>query len=159
MLESSDTKEFLKTINEAEGYIKARFKFHCEYDDSCMSHCIKHALSHPKDKDLLSKCEKKHDRICVECLALVNCIASLKLKLSHLQPSHAKDVAEYDVRNAESKIMEWQRHLLRGVQQSKARTNAFQELGTTKALWMRDFAQKYNPTKVAKKLPHRFLKF
>lgn len=79
---------------------------------------------------------------------MVNCIASLKLNLTYLSRSHEKDVANWEVSNAELKIMEWQKHILRGVQQTTARENAFKELGLTIALWIRDYAHKYVPTKV-----------
>lgn len=65
-----------------------------------------------------------------------------------MPPSHEKEVAEWEVVNATFKIMEWQKHILRGVQQSKARATAFSELDESKALWLRDYAQKVIPTKV-----------
>lgn len=125
---------------------------HCNLDDSCRSHCINYALSHPKDKEFFSECKKNHDRNCAECLAIVDCIASLKLMLSNLPQSHQKDVANWEIAKSDEKIMEWQRHILRGVQQSKARSEAFKDLGPTNALWMRDYAQKVLPSKVFKKL-------
>lgn len=107
---------------------------HCANDDRCNSHCIDHALSHPKDKQLFAKCETIHDRVCAECLNVVNCIASLKFKLNELPKSHEKSVADWEVSNAEVKIIEWQKHILRGVQQSKARENAFKVLGPLMAI-------------------------
>lgn len=143
-----ESKELLKSITRAEAYLKARFKTQCSYDDSCRSHCINYALSHPNDGELFSKCNRIHDSICKECLAVVDCIALLKAKLSHLPLSHEREVAEFKVANSEMKVIEWQRHIMRGLQQSKARSNAFTNLGPTDSLWIRDFAQKYNPTKV-----------
>lgn len=146
--DADEAKELLKCINQSEDYLKARYKMHCNNDDSCVSHCIDHALSHPKDTELFSKCEKIHDRHCKECLSIVDCIGSLKLMLTQMPPSHGQEVAQWEVENAEQKIMEWQRHILRGVQQSKARSKSFMELGPSSALWIRDFAQKVNPSKV-----------
>jgi hypothetical protein len=141
-------EQLLKNIHRAEIYLKVRFKTHCTNDDPCSSHCISHALSHPKDSELSSKCENVHNLICEECLNVVHCIASLKLQLSHIPKCRERDIAEYAVSNAESKILEWQRHIVRGTQQSKARSDAIVDLKPTKALWIRDFAQKYNPSKV-----------
>lgn len=91
---NEETKKLLKRINGSENYLKARFRTHCMNDDSCSSHCINHALSHPNDKQLFSKCDKTHDSICSECLTIIESIALLKLKLTHLPDDHKKDVAD-----------------------------------------------------------------
>lgn len=145
---NEETKELLESIKKSESYLKARFRKHCNYNDSCMSHCINHGLSHPKDKELFSSCDKNHDRFCLECLNLVTCLASIRLKINQLPISHEKEVAEWEVENATFKIFAWQKHILRGAQQSKARSTAFTELGPTKAIWIRDYAEKVIPTKV-----------
>lgn len=70
--------------------------------------------------------------------------------IQFLTDSHVKNVTLHEIGLAETKIYEWQRHVMRGVQQSKARCAALDELENSDALWIRDFAQKYNPTKVHK---------
>lgn len=158
LLEKNDeNKELSKWIDSSEGYLKARFKTHCSYDDSCSSHCIKHALSHPTDKDLFSKCDKIHNSICAECLRLIDCIDVLKRKVIQLPSSHRREVALYEIDNAQKKIINWQKHIMRGVQQAKARVNVLQNLDAITALWIRDFAQKYLPTKVTAFLTIMFL--
>jgi hypothetical protein len=148
LFEDEETKQLMKKINQSENYLKGRFKTHCERNSAYITHCIDFALSNPNDKELQSKCENEHSSICDECLNLVHSIDFLKLKLNHLQDGHEKEVAQFEVSNAEAKILEWQRHIVRGVQQSKSRSNAFSSIGPTNALWIRDFAQKYNPNKV-----------
>lgn len=142
------TKLLLNWINSSEGYLKARYKSHCNLDDSCSSHCIKHALSHPTDKDLSLECENSHTTNCGECVRLNECIKCLELKVSKLPASHQKDIELYNIANARTKIMDWQKHIMRGVQQSKARSDAFNGLDAATAFWIRDFAKKYLPTKV-----------
>lgn len=72
----------------------------------------------------------------------------MKSMLNALPQSHEREVAMWEADNAEQKIMEWQRHILRGVQQSKARSKAFSEMAPTTALLIRDYAQKVLPSKV-----------
>lgn len=143
-----ESKELMKRINLAESYLKARYKTHCHCDDSCISHCITHALSHPSDKDLQSKCNKIHDSICDECVNVVDSIETLKLKIVNLPTRRETEVMTHEIANAEIKISDWQKHIIRGVQQSKARSEAFKNLCSTWAIWIRDFAQKYLPSKV-----------
>lgn len=57
-------------------------------------------------------------------------------------------MALWEVQNAKQKIFEWKKHIMRGVQQSKARAELFRESGPSTALWIRDFAPKVNPSKV-----------
>jgi hypothetical protein len=145
---NEESKQLLKAIDSSESYLKTRFRTHCQYDDTCSSHCIKHSLSNPKDNDLISKCNEKHDSVCGECLNVIDCIATMKLKAGKLLLLREKELAVYEVVNAEMKIMNWMKHIIRGVQQSKAREDSFTSLQSTTAIWIRDFAQKYNPTKV-----------
>lgn len=62
--------------------------------------------------------------------------------------SHRKEVAQHEIANAERKVMDWQKHIIRGVQQAKARENVLQFHDLISVLWIRDFAQKFLPTKV-----------
>lgn len=148
LYQNEETTKLLKCIIQSGNYLKARYKMHCKVNDSCISHCVNHALSHPQDKELLSTCDRPHDRICLECQNIINSIASLKSMINRLPQSHEKDVAVWEVRDAEVKIIEWQKHIMRGVHQSKARAEAFKELGPTNAVWIRDYAEKVLPAKV-----------
>lgn len=148
MDDNDKTRKNLERFVESENYLKARYKLHCNSNDSCISHCIEHFLSHPKDKKLSLACDKLHDRRCVDCQNIITSIDSLKSMINTLPQSHEKDVALWEIKNAEVKIMDWQKHILRGVQQSKARVDAFKLLGPTNAIWIRDYAQKINPSKV-----------
>lgn len=97
------TKELLKYIDSCEKYLKARYKTHCKSNDSCKSHCITHALSHPTDNNLSTTCDEVHSSVCRECTSLIDYIATLKLKVSQLPSSHRKEVAHYEIANAEKK--------------------------------------------------------
>lgn len=145
---TAETKELLKSINSAEFYLKARYRTHCSNEATCSSHCINYALSHPTDKDLFSKCDIVHDHICEECQNIIDCIRNLKVKAAGIELRHEREVSEYEICNAEMKIMDLQKHIIRGVQQSKARSDALANLDQTSALWLRDYAQKVNPCKV-----------
>lgn len=84
----------------------------------------------------------------MECKNILDCFRNLKYKAYQLPAGHEKEVVEYDIYNAENVIMDWQKHIVRGVQQTKARTDAFANLDQTSAIWIRDYAQKFLPTKV-----------
>lgn len=140
--------ELLKEIDRSECYLKTRYKMHCKNDDSCISHCIDHALSHPSEKEFISECKNVHNQYSKDCNAITTCIDLLQLLLTKLPSSHRREIALWEVRNTKEKIFECKKHILRGVQQSKARVESFRELLPSTALWIRDFAQKVNPSKV-----------
>lgn len=75
--------------------------------------------------------------ICRECQGIVDCIATLKVKIAQLAFNRQKEVAEVNILDAESRIMDWQRHIMRGVQQSKARADAFSNLNEISGIWTR----------------------
>ena len=49
-----------------------------------------------------------------------------------------RDELLYDVNMAKSNILEWMAHILRGVQQEKAKTLAMNQLSQTKGFWLSD---------------------
>lgn len=130
---------------------------HCEDNSSIPTHCLQHGLSHPTDTALMSKCLKTHDEVCSECINIITTIKHIEDQIILMPDTHAKSVLMLDTKDAKAKIMEWQKHIIRGVKQDQARDAAFSNLGATEALWIRDFAQKINPSKVFMLLLHENL--
>lgn len=147
-LDKSKKEIVLPWLQKAKTYLNARFRLHCEDDSLCLTHCLSHALSHPTDPALVSKCTQQHTEVCSECLNITTSIDFIEKEVELLPDTHAKAVLIEDTKTAKAKILEWQRHILRAVKQDKARDAAFKDLTSTEALWIRDFAQKINPSKV-----------
>ena len=55
--------------------------------------------------------------------------------------------AIYDVNNAIKCIIEFMKHQVRDAEQKKAKSNVFNELDESSAVWLRDFTQKVLPVK------------
>lgn len=152
MLPEAEKKALCECLNAAKIYLKVKFKLHCEKDESCPSHCLQHALSNPSDNKLSAVCSLEHTDICSECFNLIKTMQDIQKAIVKLPDSREKELAMHDIQIAEAKITEWKRHIVRGVQQSKARACAFSDIRPDEAVWIRDFAQKVNPSKVHSKI-------
>jgi hypothetical protein len=54
---------------------------------------------------------------------------------------------EFNCNQNSNIIVDWIRHIVRGVQQAKAKSFAMNQLSTTCGVWLRDWAQKVLPMK------------
>lgn len=151
LLSSTEQRVLSECLKKAKDYMKARYKLHCESDSDCPSHCASHALSHPIDQQLKSECTKKHSHVCQECYNVKETIKNIETAVNQLPDSRNKVLALHDIHTAETKIMDWKRHIIRGMQQGKARDAGLKNLKENEAMWIRDYAQKVNPSKVCYK--------
>ena len=90
-------------------------------------HCISYAMSDPKDGDFQAKCDHRHNG-------------------TQLSPD-MKEQWAYDVSTAEQAILAWKAHLVRGVNQDKARIEVIDDLDSSSVLLVQDWAMKFLPRK------------
>lgn len=145
---NKEKDEIVNSLAIAEDYLKVRFESHVEYESSCLSHCASHGLSNFKDPDLQRRCSKPHDTTCFDCFNLSNTMATIKSKVDSLNNDRIdkKDLM-HRVQEAEIKVKDWQKHLLRANQQGKAKSDVMEIIKNNpdSALLVRDFAQKILP--------------
>ena len=93
-----------------------------EHSD-CPSHCISLALSDPKDPNLAKNrhCSDGHRSTCEDCSNLYQLIDEVTNAVNGLVNN--SDIL-YDVKIAKENIFKWQQHIIRHVQQNKAKVNA-----------------------------------
>lgn len=139
-------KSLLAKLSNAKQYLKARYSTHCQIDSSCASHCINHALSIKIHGD---DCNVMHDKLCLDCENILDTFKIVKDCLNQKEESHEKKVQLYDYDFGIEKIKEWQRHIVRGVQQDKARAFVMNNLSSKDCMWIRDWAQKILPIRVS----------
>lgn len=53
----------------------------------------------------------------------------------------------FDINISKTRVLNWFGHQVRSVQQEKSKSDTFKELGMTGAIWIRDWSQKYLPTR------------
>lgn len=139
-------RALLRQLEQSKRYLKIGYRMHCEISSSCETHCISFALSNQAFENLQLDHRHIHTETCQQCALLLSTIEAV----GNLVSDVSKDQDEeneimYDVNMAKSSILEWMAHILRGVQQEKAKAHAMQSLSTTTGFWISDWAQKILP--------------
>ena len=140
-------KRLLDKLEQAKRYLKIGFPQHCSEHSSCPSHCITFALSDQNDPNL---CKDRHFAIeghssnCNDCSNLCATIDEIIDTLVESEFKNKDDIL-YDANAAKENIMRWTQHIIRHVQQNKAKIDAIELLSDTTGLWIRDYCQKVLP--------------
>jgi hypothetical protein len=121
---------------------------HLSQASNVADHCTLYALSDLKEQSLKSKCSHPHDQSCQRCDQLSSAISELESLVppKDMRPEDQDDML-YKFRQAAQDINAWKAHILRSMQQDKARTNLFDELDDKSIFITQDWAMKFLPSK------------
>ena len=87
-----------------------------------------------------------HNETCHQCALFMSNIEAITNLLTDVSSDeYERDELLYEVNITKSNILEWMAHILRGVQQEKAKILAINELSQTKGFWLSNWAQKILP--------------
>ena len=130
----------LTRLECSKRYLKIVYPQNCMEHSDCPSHCISLALSDPKDPNLAKNrhCSDGHQSTCDNCSKLCQLIDEVTDAVNGLVNS---DIL-YDVKIAKENIFKWQQHIIRHVQQNKAKVKAMDLINKCTGLWIRDYYQK-----------------
>ncbi|XP_078349911.1 uncharacterized protein LOC144634762 isoform X2 [Oculina patagonica] len=141
-----DVKQRLRT---AKRYLKADYKLHVLEESPCADHCIRFALSSSADAQFKSACDHDHpmqcDR-CLDCKKVTNdIIAELESEDICYSNLEQKEEMKYDAEKARERILEWKAHIVRAINQEKAKIDTLNNLTSEQALIVMDWAMKWLP--------------
>lgn len=129
-------------LKHGKNYLKLDFKSHVDKSDWCGDHCISYSLSDPKNEKHQSQCTHDHDLACERCEDLRNALSEINEKInnvrSHMTP---EDLArlQFDYKHARKDIEEWKKHILRTINQEKAKHEILQILNEKTCLIIMDW--------------------
>ncbi|XP_068721563.1 uncharacterized protein [Montipora capricornis] len=127
-------------------YISAEGSSACtSWRSQIPDHCLAFALSDPKEEAFQNKCDHTHKECCQSCEEL-KCTLNLVEDSIKSLPEKDDDLL-YSYSQAVQAINSWKAHLLRSVQQDKARTDVFNTLDEKSVLITQDWAMKFLPQK------------
>ena len=134
----------VKALIEGRRYLKGDYHSHCSSNecDAVADHCLKYALSNPKDSDYDAKCSVQHDKQCEKCEKLTKALEETKMRNSNLE-THDKAEVEYDCNNSIKCIQSWKVHILMTINQEKAKQEILDTLDHQTAFIVIDFAMKF----------------
>ncbi|CAB4013395.1 Hypothetical predicted protein, partial [Paramuricea clavata] len=124
-LDPCNGQKLQKALKEGKQYLKTDFKVHVAQTSSTADHCLSLALSDSKEKRLHEPCDHPHDKSCQSCEQLKT-LNELKDQTKIL--ADKDDDLLYCYQQAAQAIESWKSHLLRSVQQDKARTDILELL-------------------------------
>ena len=137
-------RALLRQLEQSQRYLKIGYRMHCETLSSCETHCISFALSNKKFENLQLDHDHNHTETCHQCALLLSTAEVIGNLVSDVSKDQdEKDELMYDVNMAKSDIFEWMAHIVRSVQQEKAKVHAIQLLSTTTGFWISDWAQRF----------------
>lgn len=140
--ESFGDKDLVSALERGKRYIKTTYPTHCSEDSDIASHNINFALSDPKKNELQAEHENP-DEVCEDCFQLCKSMSDVR-KLA--EKFEADEDIMYDINVAIKSVQEYICHILRDVQQRKAKEWCMENLDDETAFWLKDFCQKILPT-------------
>ena len=150
------SQSVVKRLHKAKEYLKTDYKIHCQEDDSlCADHCTMFALSDPEDEAFQVKCAHQHTLACDNCENLKSTLDEIENKLkSNRHFSYTQDIKEeliHDFEEAKDRINKWKVHILRSINQEKAKHEILESLDETSVLIVIDWAMKFQQTRFREK--------
>lgn len=111
------------------------------------SHCSVYALSDPAEKDHKKSCDHVHGERCSECKGLESTLEEIEKLVSNVTfiNDDDHDEAMYLCQKGKESIIAWKCHLLRSVNQDKARLDSIDKLDEHTILVINDWAMKFLP--------------
>ena len=132
---------FLTWLEHSKRYLKIVHPQNCMEHSDYPTHCISLALSDP----YLAKnrhCSDGHQTTCKDWSDLYQLLDEVTNAVNGLVNN--SDVL-YDIKIAKKNIFKWQQHIIRHVQQNKAKVNAMDLINKCTGSWIRYYCQKVLP--------------
>ena len=152
-----------RRLQEGKRYLKTDYRVFCTEDSSpCKDHCRKFALSDAVEKDFQEECDHGHPLRCYMCEDLKDVMNDIKQQILESSASmYSKEYQEdllYDFEQARTDIFQWKAHILRLVNQDKAKQDVMRNLNDSSALVVMDWAMKFLQMKYREKQSDWFAK-
>ena len=150
------SQETIKRLEKAKQYLKTDYKVHCQENESpCADHCRAFALSDPAESEFQLNCAHEHTMVCENCDNIKSTLEEIRDKLQENQHlSCTKDVKEelvYDFEESFQNIQKWKSHILRSINQERAKQKVLDNLDESSVLIVMDWAMKFQQTKFREK--------
>ena len=133
----------LQKLLKGKWYLKTKYPLNCTNDSPVKTHNINSALSDLKNKKLQVSSEQVMDETCKYCVELWEVTDAVRV----IREASESLEAHYDINTAIEDLELYVNHLIRDVQQKKAKAFAFDSLDEASCFWLKDYCQKILPMK------------
>ena len=145
------------TLKSCKRYLKTEYIVNCRdgQPSTCPDHCRNFALSDNSDDAFKVECDHVHDTVCNSCESLKTVLWEMEdqIRNEHIafySKDHQDDTLYYFVK-AKQSIFDWKVHILRSCNQEKAKQDRLQNLTTSEAIIVMDWAMKFQQMKFREK--------
>ena len=154
-----EKEKLQKLLKSGVLYLKGDFKVHVKEESTCSTYCIKFALRNTEIQTQYFReaCGHEHKDVCTDCYNLFLCLEELKQMIDSSNLSNeSKNELYYGYAVASASILEWMRHILRGLQTQKTKEMIMKDLSESKAMVIGDWMMKIIPQKYREKMEEWF---
>ena len=132
-----------RRLQEGKRYLKTDYRIHCTEESSPRKDLgRKFALSDPVEKDFREECDHGHHLRCYMCEDLKDIMNDIKQQIFESSASmYSKEYQGdfvYDLEEARTDILQWKAHVLRSVNQDRAKQDIISNLNDSSALVIMD---------------------
>ena len=145
------------TLKACKRYLKTQYPVNCRHGQpsTCPDHCRNFALSDNSDDAFKVECDHVHNTVCNSCESLKTVLREMEdqIRKEHIafyRNDHQEDIL-YDFVKAKQSILDWKAHILRSCNQEKAKQDLLQNLTTSEAIVVMDWAMKFQQMKFREK--------
>ncbi|XP_062568266.1 uncharacterized protein LOC134230450, partial [Saccostrea cucullata] len=138
--------DIVQKLANGKQYLKLDYKMHVAVESEIPDHCSYYALS-SKAYEHQVTCSHPHNQICSSCHSLTNTIEQIKNAADEAQfeDEDQRDNIQYTLAQSVKALEEWKKHILRSVNQDRARSDILENIGEDQVLLERDWAMKFLP--------------
>ena len=141
--------ELRRSLRDGKRYFKTEYQSHCQDDESqCPDHCRKLGLSDPNDPDFQEHCTQQHTLRCPQCDEITSCLQKMHQivndgKTLSFYSQEQQDDLLYDIEKSSEAIVQWKAHIMRSVNQERAKQDILAKLDQSSCLLVMDWAMKF----------------
>lgn len=153
------TKEMKANLKNGKRYLKNDYQTHIGSEETCPDHCICFSLSDQSQPSFSSPCNHDHDVECDSCLNLSYTLEQIIEKISESDTNLSdiqKQNIEFEVKHAVERVNAWKAHLLRTINQERAKHEVLSILDRESAMVVLDWAMKFLPLKFREQMTDFF---
>lgn len=152
-------KEMKANLKNGKRYLKNDYLTHIGSEENCPDHCLHFSLSEEDQPSFSSPCSHKHDIECERCLNLSNTLGDIIEKLSDSVTSLTdtqRENIDFEVHHAVERVKAWKAHLLRTINQERAKHEVLSILDRESVMIVIDWAMKFLPLKFREQMTDFF---
>jgi hypothetical protein len=144
----SRTVELKRRLHQSRNHLKNNYKLHLDDSSEVADHYLKYGLSDRRDSGWQEHCSHAHNMECDQCMMLKSTLNDLQKTIESCnmtEPIKLRYLHRFD-QNTQL-IWDWKAHLMRCVQQDRARVAVLENLQNDSVLVLIDWAMKWLPLK------------